>query len=268
MTLEVLVCSFNKGIVKVEDVLREPHDGVSYIVSFQYTDERYLEMIPKSLKERADVRLYKYRGQGLSSNRNQALTHAKADIIMYADDDTRLKADAYDKIAATFETQPDVDVALFCASTYTGRLLKEYPTEEQEVVRVPSDYHVSTVEMAFRRERVQGVVRYDERFGLGTRFLTCGEEDIWLFDVLRHGLKVHFYPECLVETSAMMKHTMLYVDAGVQRSYGAYLYYSRGPMAWFRCFNFALRWTLRGYCHFVPTLRHLWQGAWYVRKTN
>lgn len=268
MTLEVLVCSFNKGIVKVEDVLRAPRDGVRYIVSFQYTDERYLEMIPKSLTEREDVRLFKYRGQGLSSNRNQALTHAKADIVVYADDDTRLKEDTFEKLCAIFEAHQEVDVALFCASTYTGRTLKEYPTEEQDVVAVPSDYHVSTIEMAFRRERIQGVVRYDERFGLGTRFLTCDEEDIWLFDVLKHGLKVRFFPEFLVETSAMMKHTMLYVDAGVQRSYGAYLYYSRGHMAWLRCFNFALRWTLRGYCHFFPTLRHLWQGAMYVRKTN
>lgn len=268
MTLEVLICSFNKGIVKVEDVLCEPRDGVRYIVSFQYTDERYLEMIPKSLTDRPDVRLFKYRGQGLSSNRNQALTHAKADIVMYADDDTRLKADTFDAITAIFEKHPDVDVALFCASTYTGRLLKEYPAEEQDVASVPSDYHVSTVEMAFRRERIQGVVRYDERFGLGTRFLTCGEEDIWLFDVLKHDMKVRFFPECLVETSAMMKHTMIYVDAGVQRSYGAYLYYSRGHMAWLQCLRFAARYTLRGYCHFVPTLRHLWQGAWYVRKTN
>lgn len=268
MTLEILICSFNKGIVKVEDTLRPQRDGVRYIVSFQYTDERYLEMIPPTLTERPDVKVFKYRGQGLSSNRNQALTHATADVVMYADDDTRLKDNTYEHVISIFEKHPEVDVALFCASTYTGRMLKDYPKEEQDVLRVPSDYHVSTIEMAFRRERVQGVIRYDERFGLGTRFLTCGEEDIWLFDVLRHGLKVRFFPKCILETSAMMKHTLLYVDAGVQRSYGAYLYYSRGPLAWWKCLRFAIRGTLRGYCHFFPTLRHLWQGAWYVHKTK
>lgn len=268
MTIEVLICSFNKGIVKVEDVLLPPREGVHYIISFQFTDERYLEMLPPNILERKDVTLYKYKGQGLSANRNQALSHATADILLYADDDTRLLPSTFDTLVDVFTDHPDVDVAFFCASTYTGRAMKNYPTTEIPIAAVPTDYHVSTIEIAFRRERVQGLVRFDERFGLGTKFLTCGEEDIWILDALKHNLNLRFFPITTVQTSTMMKQQMIYIDAGVQRSYGAYLYYVHGHAAWFHCFSFALRSTLKGYCHFFPMLRHLVEGARYMLKKH
>lgn len=268
MTLEILICSFNKGIVKVEDVLLSPRPNVRYVISFQYTDNRYLAMIPASLGQRPDVTIFSYKGQGLSSNRNQALAQATADIVLYADDDTRLLPTTFDSIFHTFEAHNDIDVALFCASSYTGRPLKNYPSAEQDVTRMPMSYHMSTIEAAFRRERVQGVLRYDERFGLGTKFLTCGEEDIWVYDALTHGLKLRFFPISIVETSTMMKQTMIYVDAGVQRSYGAYLYYVYGASAWWRLLSYAVSATSKGYCHFVPMLRHLFEGANYIRRTK
>lgn len=267
MTIEVLICSFNKGIVKIDEILMPQRDDVSYIVSYQYTDERYLDLIPQALTDRSDVHIYKYKGQGLSNNRNQALNHATGDIVMYADDDTRLADDAFDTILATFAKHPDVDVALFQISSYIGRMLKEYP-EKETPLHYPLPYHVSTIEMAFRREKVQGKVRFDERFGLGTKFLTSGEEEIWLYDAVRAGLSLHFFPFKIAETSMMLQQSLLYVDAGVQRSLGAQTYYIHGCMAWIRCLRFALRSTLKGYCHFIPMTRHLLEGIKYIKKTG
>ena len=65
MTLDILICSLNKGIVRIGDMLRPARENVRYIVSYQYTDDRYLELIPEELKQRTDVSVYKYRGQGL-----------------------------------------------------------------------------------------------------------------------------------------------------------------------------------------------------------
>ena len=87
MTLEVLICSLNKGIVRVQEVLLPPCENVRYIVSYQYTDERYLDLIPEKLTQRSDVQIFRYNGQGLSANRNLAIEKATADLIMFADDD-------------------------------------------------------------------------------------------------------------------------------------------------------------------------------------
>lgn len=267
MTLDILICSLNKGIVRVQDVLLSPQDNVRYIVSYQYTDERYLELIPKVLANRPDVLVCTYNGQGLSANRNLALDKATADIIMYADDDARLLPDTPQTVLRHFQEDETLDVAFFCATTYTGKPLKEYPEKDFEIKAKPSLFAVSALEMACRRKSVQGVIRYDERFGLGAKFLTCGEEAIWMVDALRAKLRMHYFPEKIVETSTMLKKNMIYVDAGVQRSRGAITYYQYGHAAWWQCVSFAFTSTRKGYCHFFPFLRHLFEGIRYMKRT-
>lgn len=268
MTLEILMCSLNKGIVRVEDVLLPQQRDIHYVVSFQYTDERYLDLIPASLTRRQDVSVYKYFGQGLSANRNLALEKATADLIMFADDDTHISPSILETANVTFERHPDLDVAFFCASTYTGKPLKNYPKEEFEITKMPESYFTSSIEMICRRVKVQGCVRFDERFGLGTKFLTCGEEEIWLEDALKQGLKIHYFPLKIVETSTMLKKSLIYVDAGVQRSRGAINYYLYGKMAWFICFRFALSAAKNRMSHFWPLFRHLCEGIRYMRRTQ
>ena len=62
MTLDILICSIDKGIVRIVDVLLPPQPQIRYLISYQYTDERYLELIPEQLVNRSDVLLYKYKG--------------------------------------------------------------------------------------------------------------------------------------------------------------------------------------------------------------
>ena len=266
MTLDILICSLNKGIVRIDDLLRPEQEGVRYVVSYQYTDERYLELVPEILKQRRDVVLSVYKGQGLSNNRNHALELSRADLVIFADDDSRLSEDAPKTIEKIFSEDVELDVAFFRASTYTGKLLKRYPEEARQFTEVPTDYDVSTIEMVFRREKVQNRLLFDERFGLGTKFLTCGEEEVWLIDALRAGLKNKYFPERIVETSTMLKRSMIYVDAGVQRSKGALCYYKYGSSAWIRCFAFAFDSARRRLCHFFPMLSHLYQGIRYVKR--
>lgn len=266
MTIDILICSLNKGIVRVENVLRKPEEGVHYIVSYQYTDERYLDLIPESLKERPDLELHTINGQGLSANRNAALTKAKADIVIFADDDARLTDETFSTIRRTFEENPSLDIAFFQATTYTGKSLKNYPSEERTITAIPTDYSISAIEMAARRTALQNNLSFDERFGLGARFLTCGEEDVWLTDALRLNLNIKYFPRKIVETSTMLKRSLVYVDAGVQRSKGAFSYYTMGWRAWLHCIAFAINGTRQGYCHFIPMMRHLSEGIRYMQR--
>ncbi len=266
-TLDVLICTFNKGIVRVGELLREPMEGVQYIVSYQYNDERYLDLIPEVFSERDDVVLFEHRGQGLSANRNLALEKSKADLYMFADDDERFTAETFQTIFDTFDANPDIDVAFFTATTYTGKPLKNYPTEEFLMNGMPQTYDISTIEMVCRSS-VKQKVRFDERFGLGAQFLTCGEEEIWMYDAAKAGLTMRFFPKKTVETSTLLKRRMIFVDAGVQRSYGAQEYYRRGSKAYLSCLHFALRAAGKRQCHFWPMMKHLAEGIRYMQKTR
>ena len=133
---------------------------------------------------------------------------------------------------------------------------------------MPKSYVVSAIEMVCRRETIQRTIRFDERFGLGTKFLTCGEEEIWMEDARRNGLRMKYFPIKIVETSTLLKKNLIYVDAGVQRSYGALTYYKEGARAWITCTKYALRSARSGYCHFWPILRHMFEGIHFMRKTK
>ena len=110
----------------------------------------------------------------MSANRNLALDKSTADIIMYADDDAHILPDTPRLVTEHFEKDPSLDVAFFCATTYTGKPLKNYPQDEFTVRVMPTQYTISALEMACRRNKVQGKIRFDERFGLGTKFLPSG----------------------------------------------------------------------------------------------
>lgn len=267
-TIEVLICTIDKGIVRILDNLNPPRPDVRYIVSYQYTDERYLELVPPGLVAREDVLFTKLKGRGLSRNRNFALSLAKGDVVVFADDDARFSEESFDIIERTFAEHQDLDVAFFQASTYTGRPLKDYPAEEFDYSIRTQDLEVSALEMACRRTSIQGKLQFDERFGLGKTTLTCGEQDIWLTDAERMGLHMHYFPKKIVETSTMLKQRMIYVDHGVQRSYGAIAYYRYGMSAYLACFKFAFKAARTGMAHFFPMFGQMLRGIRFLRFTS
>ena len=77
MTVDILICTLNESIASVPSCLMDEKDGVGYVVSFQYTDDKYLLMVPEELLTRKDVLLTSIEGHGLSANRNNAITHSR-----------------------------------------------------------------------------------------------------------------------------------------------------------------------------------------------
>lgn len=191
MTLQLMIATiFPEGIRRVAVMELPEVVGVSYIVAWQMPGD---EPVPEVLAQRKDIEIIKSDSRGVARNRNIALRAATADILMLSDDDLRYTPESLLEVIGIFESHPEIDFALF---RYDGGD-KLYPSAETPFTlptRVKG-WYISEVELAFRREIVQGKVDFDEEFGIGAGYIGAGEVDILLVRLLRYlGLSGKFFP--------------------------------------------------------------------------
>lgn len=259
MTLDILISTFEGGIARVEHVLLPPQEGIRYVVAWQWTAPTWANHVP-TWASRPDVTLLSWHGRGLSANRNHALAAARGDAALICDDDCRLVPEALHQVLRLVEEHPEVDVFLLRMADYNGRLLKAYPTAPFDYAHRPRGYYPSSCEMLLRTGRP--LPCFDTRFGLGSDRLACGEEEVFLLETLRRGLRVEFFPLTVVSTLPLTTGARFATDAGVRRAKGAVLCLQHGTLgAVLRCLKFA-------WLH-PPFLRHfadMLQGIQIVRK--
>lgn len=268
----VLVCTIDDGIQGVPQVLLSEEEGVKYVVSWQQTQS--CGEYPVALK-RSDVYVASWNGHGLSRNRNHAMDIAMSKlrdpledvVFVIADDDERLDAQAFPKIRDLYSRQPKLDVALWrMVDIQDGHLLKEYPVSAISYHRRPRSYYASSVEMTFRSRLYLMGLRFDERFGLGSEKLSAGEEDVFLTDVLRLGLRVWIYPKILCSTSSSTTGSFV-LDVKVLRSKGAVYGYRHCQLwAFIRSLKEAFSLAIRYHRSFLFIFRNIWYGVKYIRQ--
>lgn len=262
MTVEVLLCTTAPRLHRVAQVVLPPLPGVRYLVSCQRTDDEawaslsslpglYQVEGPSSIRSlRPDVTILTLPGRGLSRNRNHALAHATGDLLLLADDDELLCPETLQAMPADFAARPRCGILLYEA--------------EGSGKRYPADY-VSSCEVALRRE-VARSVRFDERFGLGSEALACGEEELFVWEARRRGHGVGRVPRVVCRVEGETTGRRFLSDPRVQRSKGALLARTRGPLpALWLCLREAASYTLRHGANPLPLLRNMLWGIRYVQ---
>lgn len=197
MKLDILISTIDEGITNVENVILPKRKGVTYIVSHQYRDAKY-KNIPKALT-RDDVIVSHIPGQGVTKSRNHAIQLASGDIALFSDDDVTYTPEYFDTVIKTFQSNKDLDVALFKIKTPAGfPEYKKYPTEIEKLNKLP--FSVGTIEIAIKINSIKDkYILFDERFGAGQPLLIGSDESIFVLDCLRKNLNVWFFPEYVVE---------------------------------------------------------------------
>ncbi len=221
MTIEVLICTIGKGIIKTVNVLAEPRDDVKYLVSFQYTNYSDLNLIPDGLKKRSDVSLFPVYGSGLSANRNYAMRHSVGDIILFADDDNRYTWECFDRLLDVFRKNPNADAICFRSVSYKGCFQRKFPDCSFELNSPPKGYYVRSCEIVLRQNK--NYPEFDTHFGLGSEYLACGEEEVFVYDLIKKGYKVIYCPVTIVSTASSTTGALFLKLASVRRSKGAVL---------------------------------------------
>lgn len=219
--ISILVCTLNDRIQSVPAMLLQERGDVHYVVSFQYTDDMFLDMIPPILKERDDVTLLLFPSTGLSSNRNNSLRHCATPLAIISDDDTRYSDATLDSILAAFREDDALDILLFSDGRLACRMTPRLPA-------------------------------FDTRFGLGSNYLSCGEEEVFVHQAKTYGLKIRDAGKPLDPAHPYQGPWLRFgTDKRVRRSWGALQYMQHSTLhAFFRIVQKAL---IEGYG---------WQGRW------
>jgi glycosyltransferase involved in cell wall biosynthesis len=247
MTIEIQICTIDAGIERVPEVLMDAVEDVCYTVSMQYTDMKYLALVPDCLRQRKDVQLVYLEGRGLSRNRNHALAYTRGDVVVIADDDNRYTIGQIDLIRQTYTEHPEADILYFEAAGMDGVPLQtNYPARVM-LYREANARGVYAMSVGMTLRRTCNI-RFDERFGLGSGKFIAGEEEVFMHHAQQQGCIVLFVPEMIVRTPAVTTGTHFAKDTRLQVAKGA---------------------TFREVYGVREALwRSLKEGLWYMRKKS
>jgi len=251
LTLDILICTVADRIDRTVGMLLPQRQGVRYIISVQYESEP--PALPCALQSRTDVTISLLQGMGLSRNRNNAILMSTAQICLIADDDNLYKPEYVDRIFDTWIKNPDADIITFQAQTYQGKPLHTYPAP-----------YICSQEITLRRESIlSSNILFDERFGLGSRYLCAGEEDVFIFDARKAGLKIKYEPQVIVQTDKDTTGIRFLTDKKVQITRGATFRYLHGTFgAVLRCFKDAGWYLVHKGANPFPILQNMLKGIW------
>ena len=199
-TLQVMICTYGReGLARVAASSHPRVEGVEYLVSMQEDPDGEECRVPKEL-DREDFRIFSHISKGLSINRNVAISKATAPLLLISDDDVDYTEEGLLAVIDAFNKYAEADLITFRYDTMNKK--KKYPAKVYDISVREKEHFISSIEIAFRRESVQGKIWFNENFGIGAIF-PSGEEDIFIRDCLDAGRKGIFLPVTIARHDGM-----------------------------------------------------------------
>ena len=193
MDLDVLVSTMYDEI----NIYKEMNiQGSSVIVNqTDFEDEKVL-----TTKNNGRLKFINSKGRGLSKSRNLAINNSESDICIFADNDVVYESNYIDTILKAYKKYPDASVIAFTvSSTNIDRPSNRLNTGR--VNRIMS-MKISSVQISFKRSIIEEYQLYlNENFGAGSGTFSNGEENIFLYNAIKKGLKVYYVDQKIAEVN-------------------------------------------------------------------
>lgn len=148
--------------------------------------------------------IYSFAERGVGLNRNNTLMRATGDICLFADDDMRYVDNYVEVVSSAFQKFPDADIIAF-------NLIEKKPTrhiiKKDERIGYLNYLRYGTARVAVRLERIreQGIF-FNLCYGGGTEHCH-GEDNLFLTDCLKKGLKMYAVPDYIAELTEEREST-------------------------------------------------------------
>lgn len=229
---------------------------VRYIISWQSHENA---PIPEQLSDRDDVTIIRFDGHGQSHNRNNALEHCNADIVIISDDDLIYRPDGIKAALAEFEKNPQMEVATF-RSIHDPSI--SYPDKITPLsLPLPRNYYVSCFEIALRRNSEAGKLRFNPELGLNSPRMHGGEDEVFILTAIRRGLDCRFLPITVCEHPDLSTGLKSRLSAANLRAMGCVITLYYPATAPLRLILKAWRLSRAGRTSLPRALHHLFSGA-------
>ena len=230
--LDILISTKDDRLYNLQNLFFND-DNVIYVIIHQITntskDSKYTEFIDHYCKL-YKIKYYPAHELGLSKSRNLAISKAQSDLCIIADDDIIYKENFYDTVVNSFKNFPQADIITFQAEISGNKMLKDYKKKaywhnQRTIMKVTS------FEIAFRRNSIiNKKLTFDEHFGFGSSYPPGGEENIFLLDALRKGLRILYIPSTIIIhpnlTSGSIYNETMVIGKGAMfaRMFGCFAY--------------------------------------------
>lgn len=187
MIVKPIISTMNKKSV---DELLLKEKGISSALIINQSKTKLKELT------KDDYRMVTYLEKGLSKSRNRGIEQidGQTDVAVITDDDVSFVRGYEKTIKRTYKEIEDADIIVFMSKDENGNPRKKYNTEIKKLNKLDI-LSVNSIEITFRLKSIRdNKLIFDEDFGLGSKYRS-GEENIFLSDSLKKGLKIYFYPE-------------------------------------------------------------------------
>lgn len=189
MRINLCISTMNERINNIFENIENISEDINVVVCHQITDNIKLDILDYNDK----INILSMNDKGLSKNRNCFLDANLSGICVVCDDDVKYVDNFEQNIKEAYKEFPDADIITFQVLTPDGEYYKKY-SNKPFVHNKKTIARVSSVEITYKIDSVKKAnVRFDEYFGLGSKYKTS-EEFIFLSDCLKKGLKAVYYP--------------------------------------------------------------------------
>ena len=190
--------------------------------------------------------------RGLSRSRNMALENAQGDYCLLCDDDELLCEDYEQRIVDAYKKFPDADIICFKVMLEG----KEYSNKSYRIGFLKA-LRVSSVQVSMRLDSIKkNGILFDENYGSGTP-MGSGEENIFIYDCLKKGLKVYYVPVTIGEVHESTSNWFRGFTDEYFVNRGAIIYRLMGKIGFIYCAYFAIT-KYQKYKNNLSMMRAFW----------
>ncbi|WP_028768726.1 glycosyltransferase [Shewanella fidelis] len=194
-SFSIAISTVKEGIFKVDSIVKELVDAkldfelvVCHQLLFEQDRAEYISEREALSKKYKSIKIVVDAEKGLSRSRNKALEVSTSDFVFLSDDDNVFLAKGVRETLAYMESNA-VDISIGRITTPEGLDFKNYQ-EKSSLVTSLNSGSVSSLEVCISKKCIRDkMLRFDERFGLGTELPSC-EEFIYINDAIKRNAKV------------------------------------------------------------------------------